>query len=51
MMEQIEINHFSKKFDDFQVLIEELKNQILMVIQCFERLEAQMVEQAKVMAE
>ena len=41
-------NHFSNKFDDFQVLKEELKNQILMATQCFERLEAQMVEKAKV---
>ena len=43
-------NHFSNKFDDFQALIKELKNQSLMAIQCFERLEAQMVEQAKVRA-
>ena len=41
-------NHFSNKFDDFQALIEELNNQSLMVIQRFERLETQMVEQAKV---
>ena len=33
-------NHFSNKFDDFQVLIEELKNQSLMAKQRFERLEA-----------
>ena len=37
-------NHFSNKFDDFQ----ESKNQSLMAIQHFERLEAKMVEQAKV---
>ena len=48
MVEQIERNRFSNKFDDFQVLIEGLKNQSLMAIQHFERFEAQMVEQAKV---
>ena len=41
-------NSFSNKFDDFQTLIEESKNQSLMAIQRFERLEAQMVEQDKV---
>ena len=40
-------NHFFNKFDDFQVLIEELKNQSLMAKQHFKRLEAQMVEQAQ----
>ena len=42
-------NHFSNKFDDFQLSIEELKDQSLMATQCLEQLEAQMVEQAKVM--
>ena len=41
-------NHFSNKFNDFQVLIEELKNRSLMAKQRFEQLEAQRVEQAKV---
>ena len=44
-------NHFSNKFDDFQALIDELKNQILIARQCLEQFEAQMVEHAKVMAE
>ena len=46
MVEQI--NNFFNKFDDFQAMIEELKNKSWMAIQHFERLEAQMVEQAKV---
>ena len=49
MVEQ-RINFFNK-FDDFQALIEELKNKSLMAIQHFARLEAQMVEQAKVKAD
>ena len=44
-------NPFSIKFDDFQALIDELKNKNLMTIQRFERLKAQMVEQAKVRVE
>ena len=44
-------NHFSNKFDDFQALIDELKNQSLIARQCLEQFEAQMVKQAKVMAE
>ena len=44
-------NHFSNKFDDFQELIDELKNQSLISRQCFEQFEAQMVKQAKVIAE
>ena len=44
-------NNFFNKFDDFQALIEELKNKCLMAIQHFRRLEAQMVEQAKVMVD
>ena len=39
MVEQIERNHISNTFDDFQDLIEELKNQSLMTTQHFERLE------------
>ena len=49
MVEQI--NNFFNKFDDFQALIEELKNKRWMAIQHFERLEAQMVKQAKVKAD
>ena len=44
-------NHFSNKFDDFQALIKEFKNQSLIARQRFERLEAQRVKQAKFMAE
>ena len=33
-------NNFSNKFDDFQTIIEGLKNRSFMVIQRFERLEA-----------
>ena len=44
MVEQIERNNLFNKFDDFQVLIEELKKRSLVAIQHFERLEAQMVE-------
>ena len=44
MVEKIERNNLFNKFDDFQVLIEELKKQSLVAIQHFERLEAQMVE-------
>ena len=44
-------NNFSNKFDDFQALIDELKNQSLIARQCLEQFEAQMVKQAKVMAE
>ena len=44
-------NDFSNNFDDFQALIEKLKNQSFMVINHFEWLEAQMAEQVKVRAE
>ena len=44
-------NNFSNKFDDFQALIDELKNQSLITRQCLEQFEVQMVKQAKVMAE
>ena len=48
MVDQIERKHFSNTFDDFQALIEELKNQSLISSQL---LEAQMTKQAKAMVE
>ena len=43
--------HFFNKFDDFQALIEELKNYNLIVVQRFERHGAQLAKQAKIRAD